>query len=199
LTDQTKNRAAKIPINNGKRIARTETPIDADVSVVETIGFPRPPVANEEAPLVIVVKLLTNPAAPPPAIIAKVHLIKGSISTIDDAITIVPATTEVGPAIVCNKLSTKGIKYAASSKNDAAIKTINAESVPIHSNPDDIDRNPPIDPRLIISNGTNIQNPTAAARLILSKILTNVSCSIIILKQLYEFAGSKNRLVGHIA
>jgi len=56
----------------------------------------------------------------------------GSNSTIEEAITNVPAITAVGPAIVSNRLSTKGIKYATSSKIDAVPKTISAGNVPIH-------------------------------------------------------------------
>jgi len=99
-----------IPISNGKKTASTEIPIDALVSVAVTIGLPSPAVVKEEAPRVIDVKLCTKPAAPPPAIIDNVYLYIGSISTIEEAITIVPAINAVGPDIKSSILSTKGIK-----------------------------------------------------------------------------------------
>lgn len=160
-------------------MASMEIPTEAVVSVAVTIGFPNPPVVKEDAPLVIVVKPWTTPAAPPPAIIASVHFSNGSISTIEDAITTVPAITAVGPEIVSKRLSTKGIKYAPSSNKAAAVKTINAGSVPIHSNPLDKERWPVSEAKLIINRGTKILNPTAAARLMPNRTLNIVSKFVI--------------------
>ena len=121
-------------------IAKMEMPTEAPVSVADIIGFPKPLVVMEDVPLVKVVKLCTSPAAPPPAMIARVHLKSGSSSTMVDAMTIVPAITAVGAAIVSKILSINGIKYAAISNRVATLKIIKAGNVPIHSKPEESER-----------------------------------------------------------
>jgi hypothetical protein len=88
----------------GKNIEKDDISIDVPVSTVEIIGFAIPPVVAVDA----VVPLITD-AVPPPAIIAKAHVIIGDKSATVDTITAVPAIAAKGIAIVSNKLSNQGI------------------------------------------------------------------------------------------
>jgi len=78
-------------------------------SIVETAGFPKPPVnARDFVRRATVVPWMMD-AAPPPAIMAKVHFKKGDNSTTKEAVTMVPATMAAGDAIRSNKWSSQGI------------------------------------------------------------------------------------------
>ena len=79
------------------------------VSTVETIGLPSPPVVAVEVNRVAAVAELIAAAVPPPAIMAKPHVIKGLKSTNVEAMTAVPAMAANGMAIVSKILSIKGI------------------------------------------------------------------------------------------
>ena len=93
----------------GKKIAITDKNEAVAVSVVETIGFPKPPVFKLEAARVAAVVVEIAAAVPPPAINANPQVNIGSKFSIVDAIATVPAIPAKGNEIVSNKLSTNGI------------------------------------------------------------------------------------------
>src|SRR5690554_3069792 len=99
----------KIIANIGKNIDTIDIIIDVPVSMVETIGFPKPAVETVEPNRVALAELFTAAAVPPPAIIAKAQVITGLKSTTVDTITAVPARVASGMAIVSKRLSTTGI------------------------------------------------------------------------------------------
>ena len=79
------------------------------VSIVETIGFPKPPVVVVEANLVTLEEPEIAAAVPPPAIMASDQDTTGLKSTIVDIITAVPAKVARGMEILSNTLSIKGM------------------------------------------------------------------------------------------
>lgn len=83
--------------------------IAVPVSAVETTGFPNPTVLTDDAKRVVVVIPCITDAEPLPAIIARIVVIVGEISTSVEAIITKPAIAARGVAIVSNKLSIKGI------------------------------------------------------------------------------------------
>lgn len=83
--------------------------MDDPVSTVETTGFPIPAVETDECNRVAPEAVLIAAAVPPPAIIAKAHVITGLKSVTVETITAVPAIVAKGIAMVSSKLSTKGI------------------------------------------------------------------------------------------
>lgn len=54
-------------------MAAIDNRVEPPASVVERSGLPSPPVVADEVSLAIVVKLWTETATPPPAIIARAH------------------------------------------------------------------------------------------------------------------------------
>jgi len=84
----------------GTRMASRDVMIDPVNSKVETTGFKAPPVDAEDFARSATVVPCTNPAIPPPAIRASVHFKNGEMSVITDAVTIVPAMTAAGVAIM---------------------------------------------------------------------------------------------------
>ena len=91
--------------NNGVTTAIIEPPIEAIFSPVATTGFPKPPVNFKEVNLVSPVPAWMIPALPPPTNKAKIHCHVGSILTIVDALTKVPAIMADGVEIVSKRLS----------------------------------------------------------------------------------------------
>lgn len=128
---------------NNKKITKTKArtgktneiiviTIEVPVSTIETTGFPIPAVVTVDASLVALEVPEIAIAVPPPAIIAKAHVISGLKFTMVESITTVPATAAKGTAILSNKLSIYGIKYANISTMVETPKIINAERLPIH-------------------------------------------------------------------
>lgn len=99
----------KITATIGRKIANELNVMAVPVSAVDNTGFPTPAVLTVEAKRVVVVKLWVAKAVPPPAMIAKIVVIVGLISTKVEAMTTNPATVAKGMAIVSNKLSTNGM------------------------------------------------------------------------------------------
>ena len=117
----------------GKNIANTANKIENPDSNIEITGLANPAVATDEASLVPEVEVFIAVAVPPPAIIARVQVIKGSkLATVESMIA-VPATAAIGTAIVSKILSTQGIKYARISTIVAIPKVIIAVVLAIHN------------------------------------------------------------------
>lgn len=93
----------------GMKIEMRDINAAVTVSIVDTMGFPKPPVAVVEASLVALEDPEMATAVPPPAIMAKHQDTTGLKSTIVDIITAVPANAASGTDILSNKLSTYGI------------------------------------------------------------------------------------------
>jgi len=94
----------------GTNIDAVETATAVPVSTTDTTGLAKPPVVADEvnrpaalAPFIIV-------AVPPPAIIAKAHVVTGSKPATEDTIAAVPAIPAKGIAMLSKRLSTHGIK-----------------------------------------------------------------------------------------
>ena len=83
-------------------IDRSEMTTDPTTSAVATRGFPIPAVSAEDLVRSTTVTPWNNAAAPPPAIMAKVHFKKGESSTTIEAMTIVPAMMAAGDVIRSN-------------------------------------------------------------------------------------------------
>ena len=83
--------------------------IAVPVSKVETTGLPNPPVVLVEVSLVAADDPAIAVAVPPPAMIARDHVITGSKSAMVETITAVPAMAANGIAIESNKLSMNGM------------------------------------------------------------------------------------------
>ena len=107
-------------------MARAERLTDIPASVVEITGFANPPVVYVDPALNILVADWIEPARPPPAIIDSDHLIRGEKSVRTEPIINEPAIIDTGTAIVTNKLSNQGIKYATISKRVANPNAISA-------------------------------------------------------------------------
>lgn len=93
--------------------AITETTATTKAIVVsknEIIGFPNPAVVVVEAIRLVAEAPFMAVAVPPPAMMAKDHVITGSISETVATITAVPANAAKGKAILSSKLSTYGMK-----------------------------------------------------------------------------------------
>lgn len=99
----------KIIAKMGKKIEIIDITIEVPVSIVDTIGFPKPAVDTVDPKRVALAELLTAAAVPPPAIIANAQVITGLKSATVDTITAVPAMVANGIAILSNKLSTTGM------------------------------------------------------------------------------------------
>ena len=93
----------------GKKMDKEVNVIAVPVSALATMGFPNPAVFTDDANRVIVVIPCIAVAVPPPAIMAKIIVNVGEISTKVDAITTNPAIATNGVAMVSNKLSINGI------------------------------------------------------------------------------------------
>ena len=96
----------KTTANMGIKIETIDITTAVPVSTVETIGLAMPPVVAVEASLVVADDPAMAAAVPPPAIMAKDHVITGLKSEIVDSITAVPANAAKGTAILSSKLST---------------------------------------------------------------------------------------------
>lgn len=99
----------KIMAITGRKIETIAITIDDPVSTVETIGLPIPAVDTDDVSRVAPDALFMTAAVPPPAIIAKAHVITGLKSATVETITAVPAIVASGIAIVSSKLSINGI------------------------------------------------------------------------------------------
>ncbi len=95
----------KITAKIGKKIDIMDMNIDVPVSIVDTIGFPNPPVVVVDVNLMMLEELEIAAAVPPPAMMASDHVMTGLKSTIVDIITAVPAKAAKGTEILSNKLS----------------------------------------------------------------------------------------------
>ena len=93
----------------GKKIEKADITIEDPVSMVETNGFPNPPVVVVDANLVALEVPAIAAAVPPPAIIANAQVTTGLNSATVETITAVPATAAKGTAIESSKLSIYGI------------------------------------------------------------------------------------------
>ena len=89
----------------GRTIDITDNITEVPVSTVDITGFPIPAVVTVEASLVALDVPAIAAAVPPPAIIAKVHVISGLKPTSVETIINVPAKAAKGTAILSNKLS----------------------------------------------------------------------------------------------
>lgn len=78
---------------------------EVPVSKVETIGLAKPPVEIVDVNLVVLEVPAMAAAVPPPAIIAKDHVIMRLKSETVDSITAVPEIVANGTVILSNKLS----------------------------------------------------------------------------------------------
>lgn len=93
----------------GKKMEIRDMNAAVTVSIVDTMGFPRPPVVVVDANLVALEDPEIATAVPPPAIMAKHQDTTGLKSTIVDIITAVPAKAASGTDILSNKLSINGM------------------------------------------------------------------------------------------
>ncbi len=128
----TNKKITRIKARTGKNNDTIDIMIDVPVSTVDTTGLPTPPVVAVDANRVTLDVPDIIAAVPPPAIIARVHVISGLKSTIVDNITMVPAKAANATAMLSNKLSMKGIKYATISTSVATPKMMTAERLPSH-------------------------------------------------------------------
>lgn len=99
----------KIIATKGIKMEANDITTAPPVSTVETTGFPRPAVLTEDVNRVPAEALLTTLAVPPPAMMAKTHVIIGESSAMVETITAVPAIAAKGTAILSSILSIKGI------------------------------------------------------------------------------------------
>jgi hypothetical protein len=93
---QKQSKARRRRHNIGKIMAKREVTTAPTTSAVDTRGFPIPPVRAADLVRRATVTPWNNAAAPPPAIMAKVHLKKGESSITTDAVANVPATMAAG-------------------------------------------------------------------------------------------------------
>lgn len=87
----------------GKKMAKTDRPIEVPVSTVEITGFANPAVVPVDANRVEEVDALMAVAVPPPAMIAKAQVKVGSRLAIVETITAVPAIVANGIVIISKK------------------------------------------------------------------------------------------------
>lgn len=95
----------KMIANMGRNIEIIDMKIEVQVSIIEIPGLANPPVVAVEANLVVADDPAIVAAVPPPAIIAKNHVITGLKSETVDNIIAVPANAASGTEILSNKLS----------------------------------------------------------------------------------------------
>lgn len=129
----TKITITKITAAIGAKRDKMVTTKAVPVSTADIMGFANPPVVAVDANLLVAEAPLMAVAVPPPAMMAKVQVIKGSKSATVETITAVPAIPAKGMAKLSKRLSTQGIKYAKISMMVATPKTISAERLDIHS------------------------------------------------------------------
>lgn len=145
------------------------------VSTVETIGLPIPPVVTVEVNLAALEVPDIAAAVPPPAMIASAQVISGlKFTTVDNIIT-VPANAANGTAILSNKLSIYGMKYANISTKVATPKMINADKLPIQCQDSFKSKTLKYEDKLNANNGIKTLKPTEAANPIPRQILIIVS------------------------
>ena len=169
----------KIAARAGANIDATETATAVPVSTVEIIGLATPPVVAVEANRPAAPAPLIAVAVPPPAIMAKDQVTIGSKPATVLTITAVPAIAANGTAILSNRLSTQGIKYAKISINIAAPSVSKAAKLPIHSQLSLSSHFPKNAARLSANKGKNTLKPTEAAKPIPKNILITVSDVIV--------------------
>ncbi len=167
----------------GIKIDTTDITTDVPVSKVEITGFATPAVVAVDANLVVPDVPAMAAAVPPPAIIAKDQVITGSKSATVESITIVPAIPAKGTAILSNKLSIYGIKYATISTKVATPKVIKAVVLPIHCQDSFRCQTSKYAAKLSANNGKNTLKPTEAASPIPKHKLIMVSGVIAIILQ----------------
>lgn len=163
--------AAKI----GANIDAAETTTAVPVSTVANTGFATPPVVTEDANRPVAPADLIAVAVPPPAIIAKDHVMTGSKSATVETMTAVPAMAAKGTAILSNKLSNHGMKYAKISNKVALPNVITATKLPIHSQLSFNSQTPKKEAKLKANKGKKTLKPTDAARPTPKNILKIVS------------------------
>jgi hypothetical protein len=166
---------AIIAASMGRKIEMTDMTIEVPVSMVETKGFAIPPVVAVEANRVVLELPATAAAVPPPAIIAKDQVTTGLKSAIVESMMAVPAKAASGTAILSNKLSIYGIKYATISTKVAAPKVMRAPVLPIHSQDSLSCQTSKKAARLKANKGKNTLNPTEADKPTPRQILNIVS------------------------
>lgn len=95
----------KITAKRGKKIEITDMNMAVPVSIVDTIGFAKPPVVVVEVSLVTLEDPEIAAAVPPPAMMARDHDMIGFKSATVDIITTVPAKAARGTEMLSNTLS----------------------------------------------------------------------------------------------
>ena len=96
--------------SKGRNIARIDITREVPVSTTEITGFAIPAVDTVDVNRVAPEAPEIAAAVPPPAIIAKAHVISGLRFTTVETITAVPAIAAKGTAIESNMLSINGMK-----------------------------------------------------------------------------------------
>ena len=171
----------------GRKIEIIDITIEVPVSKTETTGFPIPPVVTVDVKRVALDVPATAAAVPPPAIIAKDQVITGLKSATVDSIIAVPASAAKGTAMLSNKLSMYGMKYAKISTNVATPSVTSAAVLPIHCHESLSCQTSKYEAKLKANNGKNTRNPTDADKPTPRQILIMVSivmiCKIIILQK----------------
>lgn len=171
----------RIAAMGGAKMDAVETATAVPVSIVDTTGFAKPPVVEEDANRPVALAPFIAVAVPPPAIMARDHVTTGSRSTTVDTITAVPATPAKGMAKLSKALSTHGMKYPKISTKVATPKTINAGKPPIHCQLSFSSQTPKYAAKLNANRGKKTRNPTDAANPTPKKILIIVSGVILIM------------------
>lgn len=165
----------KIAARMGMKIDAVVTTIAVPVSTVETIGLPSPPVVAVDAIRLVAPAPFIAVAVPPPAIMAKDQVTKGSKLATVDTITAVPAIAAKGTAKLSKRLSTQGIKYAKISTRVATPKVKTAAKLPIHCQLSLSCHMSKYAARLRAKSGKKTRKPTEAANPTPKKILIIVS------------------------
>ena len=168
----------RIAAIGGTRIEAVETATAVPVSIVDITGLAIPPVVVLEVTLPTAFAPFMAVAVPPPAIMAKDHVMTGSKFATVEAITAVPAIAARGTARLSNALSTQGMKYAKISIIIATPNMINAVKLPIHSQLSLSSQTPRYAAKLKAKSGRNTLKPTEAARPIPKNMLMIVSGDI---------------------
>jgi len=120
--------STKMIAKTGKIIDTNDIKMEVPVSTVDITGFPIPPVVTVDVSLAALEVPAIAAAVPPPAMMANAQVISGLKSATVDNIIMVPAKAANGTAILSNKLSTYGIKYA---KISTMVATPNIKKQPM--------------------------------------------------------------------
>lgn len=100
----------KTKASTGRNIERIDITSEVPVSTTEITGFAIPAVETVDVSRVAPEAPEMAAAVPPPAIIAKAHVISGLRSATVETMTAVPAIAAKGIAIESNRLSINGMK-----------------------------------------------------------------------------------------